>query len=160
MVRLRSNQDDRDDDKARGSEGPLPGRPSSLTPDVVNRILSAIRCGATNKTSCEAAGVSESTLYRWLDRAKDGNDPDCSEFSRRLHRARQEGVTARLALIQKAATKGDWRAAAWLLERDQPDSFSMKLLVSRRGGPLSLTALLQQLDEDLDPDDCASEEDT
>jgi hypothetical protein len=79
--------------------------------------------GAPNKVACEAAGVSPSTLYGWLDRAKEKPASDYGRFAEMLTRARHEGVVARMAQVQKAAAEGDWRAAAWLLERDLPARF-------------------------------------
>jgi len=104
------------------------GRPSKLTPDTEARILNGIRCGAPNKVACMAAGIAEDTLYGWLEKARERPDSDYARFSERLTRARQEGITARLALIQKAAVK-DWRAAAWLLERDLPEAFSLRFKI-------------------------------
>ena len=102
-----------------------PGRPSKLTPQVVAMILTAIRCGASNRIACEGAGICPETLCAWKRRGEAEPGSEYSEFLQRLTRARQEGRISRLAMIQKAA-KMDWRAAAWLLERDMPDEFSLR----------------------------------
>ena len=126
------------------------GRPSKLTPDTELRILNAIRCGAPNKVACAAAGICEETLYAWLRRAEDDPDSDYAEFSACLTRARQEGIAARLAIIQKAAGQ-DWRAAAWLLERDLPEVFSLKFRVEHSVGPPTFAQALAMLREDRQP---------
>lgn len=115
-----------------------PGRPSKLTPSTEARILNAVRCGAPNRVACAAAGISERTLYTWEERARDRPGSDYAAFAERLDRARQEGITARLAIIQKAAVT-DWRAAAWLLERDLPDTFSLKFRVEHSADPKTFT---------------------
>jgi len=109
------------------------GRPPKLTPETGARILSAIRCGASKKTAAEAAGVAASTLSLWLRLAKEkGAPPEHRDFARRLERAKQEGIVARLATVQKAS-QSDWRAATWLLERDCPDEYSLKHRVEHSG---------------------------
>jgi hypothetical protein len=120
------------------------GRPSKLTPDTEARILGAIRCGAPNKVACAAAGIGESTLYQWLDKAEELPVSDYAEFAESLTRARQEGIAARLAIIQKAAGT-DWRAAAWLLERDLPDIFSLKFRVEHTAKPFTLADAIAKL---------------
>ena len=106
-----------------------PGRPSKLTPEVMATIIAEVKCGAPNNVACAAAGIGSSTFHRWMERASDPEAPvEYREFREALMRARQEGIAARLAIIQKAA-RNDWRAAAWLLERDLPDVFSLKYRV-------------------------------
>ena len=126
------------------------GRPSKLTPDTEARILNAIRCGAPNKVACAAAGIGERTLYQWLEKSKELPDSEYAQFAQSLTRARQEGIAARLAIIQKAAGQ-DWRAAAWLLERDLPEVFSLKFRVEHSVGPPSFAQALAMLREDRQP---------
>jgi hypothetical protein len=126
------------------------GRPSKLTPDTEARILGAIRCGAPNKVACAAAGIHEDTLYGWLERARERPGSDYAEFSEKLTRARQEGIAARLAIIQRAAGT-DWRAAAWLLERDLPDAFSLKFRVEHTEKPFTLADAMARIREDRQP---------
>jgi hypothetical protein len=123
-----------------------PGRPSKLTPESASRILAAVRCGCPNTIACRSAGIGESTLYQWLDFARDRPDSEYAEFAERLEEARDEGVAARLALIQKAAVK-DWRAAAWLLERDVPDRFSMRFRVEHEASPTTVAEFFQRAAE-------------
>lgn len=49
----------------------VPGRPSKLTPELVERILDSVLGGAYFETAAQAAGVNKTTLYRWLRRADD-----------------------------------------------------------------------------------------
>jgi len=128
-----------------------PGRPSKLTPDTVDRILNAVRCGAPNKVACAAAGVSEQAFYKWQQRADEpGASKEYREFVEALTRARQEGIAARLAIIQKAS-RMDWRAAAWLLERDLPEAFSLKFRVEHSAAPQNIGDMIASLREDRDP---------
>jgi hypothetical protein len=125
-----------------------PGRPSLLTPDVETRIMNAIRCGAPNRVACAAAGIGERTFYRWEERAGERPGSEYASFAEKLARARQEGVTARLALVQKAAVR-DWRAAAWLLERDMPEVFSLRYKIEHTvtEKPFTLSDAIARLNE-------------
>lgn len=119
---------ERDDDQQGQRKRPgkrRPGRPSALTPDVESRILNAVRCGVPKKGACAAAGIAEDTLYGWLERARTRPGSEYADFAVRLEKARHEGIAARAAIVMKAAQK-DWRAAAWMLERDLPEHFSPK----------------------------------
>ncbi len=136
-----------ENERAREPETPAErrvGRPSKLTPETEERILNAIRCGAPNKVACAAAGIGERTLYQWEEKARDQPDSEYAQFAQKLTRAREEGITARLAIVMKAA-KVDWRAAAWLLERDLPDLFSLKYRVEHSAAPMSVADALLAL---------------
>ena len=45
-------------------------RNSKLTPDVADRIVSAVRSGASESAAAEAVGISRSTLSEWLSRGR------------------------------------------------------------------------------------------
>ena len=45
------------------------------------------------------------------------------EFMESIKRANAQSIVNRVALIARAADSGNWRAAAWLLERMAPESF-------------------------------------
>ena len=110
-----------------------PGRPSKLTPETQGRILSAVRCGASFKNACVAAGISERTFQRWRQKGeRQGAKTEYRRVWRERTRAEQEGQTARLAIVQKAALH-DWRAATWLLERMDPERFSLRYKIEHSG---------------------------
>ncbi len=128
-----------------------PGRPSKLTPQTMALILAAIKCGAPNKVACAAAGIHAATMYKWLDKGRERPDSEYGEFRDELTRARQEGRVSRLGIIQKAA-KMDWRAAAWLLERDMPDEFSLRYKIEHSvSGEVTLADALRALRTDRVP---------
>lgn len=49
----------------------VPGRPAKLTADVQERILDSLLLGASQDVAAQAAGVSQRTLRRWLERGDD-----------------------------------------------------------------------------------------
>ena len=126
------------------------GRPSKLTPETEMRILSAVRCGASNVVACEAAGIAKSTLSSWLSQAKKEDAPEAlTSFAEKLERARAEGVVARLAMIQKSAGV-DWRAAAWMLERDDPNAYSMRWRAEHPETNVTWADLFEGIDEEIE----------
>ena len=101
------------------------GRPSKMAIDTQSRVCEAIRLGATRELAAAAAGISASTLYRWL--ADDGDR--YLEFSDALKAAEAEGALDALRCIQAAAGSGKWQAAAWLLERRHPNGYGRRQAV-------------------------------
>ena len=127
------------------------GRPSKLTPQTMALILAAIKCGASNRIACSGAGIHEDTLYGWIEKGRERPGSDYAEFSEKLTRARQEGRISRMAIIQQAA-RTDWRAAAWLLERDMPDEFSLRYKIEHSvSGEVTLADALRALRTDRPP---------
>ena len=49
------------------------------------------------------------------------------EFSESIKRALAQSIANRLAHISRVADSGNWRAAAWLLERMAPESFGKNI---------------------------------
>lgn len=98
--------------------GLLMGRKSKLTPDLGERFCEAIRLGMNYKLACGYAGISEPTFYRWMQEAeRQGGRKPQREFRDALKSAEAEGAAHSLAVINRAAKDGDWKAAAWILER-------------------------------------------
>lgn len=119
------------------SRGPKTRR----NPAVRDKIIEALRLGATNEIACKYAGIAQSTFYQWLQ-----DEPELIEV---FERARAHSAVEALRAIQKARQEGQWTASAWLLERRhgyaKPPS---KVEVS---GKLDLNVLIQkiqQMDDD------------
>lgn len=84
------------------------GRRSKLTPEVHDRIINAVRAGATFEAAAGAAGIAEWTLYRWLQEAEaDGAPAWKRAFREDLYRARDElEVRVVAGSVMKAAMGG------------------------------------------------------
>jgi hypothetical protein len=103
------------------------------TPEVEKRIFDAIRLGATYKLAAQYGGIDVATLYRWLD--KDAT------FAMRLKEAEGGAVVGWLAKIEKAASDGNWQAAAWKMERRYPEDYSLRQRLEHTGadgGPIQV----------------------
>jgi len=108
------------------------------TDQKLQRLLTAIKAGTDLDTSAHYAGLSVQEVYRWLELGKIENDrrngdekadesldPEV-KFWLDLTTARAEAIVRNVAQIQQAAAGGEWKAAAWWLERAVPESYSAK----------------------------------
>ncbi len=103
------------------------GRPSKLTSELRQRFMQMVQTGAGIRDCAAAAGINPDTVYEWRRRGnadkQTGKRSEYRLFSEQLAQAQATGVVAALAKIDKAANGGDWRAAAWKLERLRPRRF-------------------------------------
>jgi hypothetical protein len=105
------------------------GRPrpqATMTPERVDRIVSAISAGNYLNVAIASAGVPQATFYDWWKRGAAGGAPGDAEFRdmrERVERARAEGEVRNVAIVA-AAARESWQAAAWMLERSYPDRWA------------------------------------
>lgn len=130
-----------------------PGRPSKFTRSTRDRYLAAVRRGLPPPACAALAGVSPRTVELW--RLTATNDPEGEGakylgFFLEVEAARAEVAADLLEVVKDAAgewddgngktRRGDWRAAAWLLERSHgytkptPDAPSVTVHL---GGPVA-----------------------
>lgn len=120
--------------------------------------LRALRNGSTERAAAAMAGVSRGTIARWID-ADEGKQVE-------EEAARQEYLDSLRGEVDYAARTKErdaWKAAAWLLERRDPDQWKQRTsseLTGAAGGPMrvehdladksddELIAMLRRLTED------------
>lgn len=116
------------------------GRPSEFTAEVEKAILDALAAGASIRSACGAAGIGTTTFYRWLSQAEGADAPEhFRAFRDASTRARSQARVAYAAVIRRAANEGDWRAAAWFLERSEPEEWAQRQKLEHSGpagGPI------------------------
>lgn len=78
-------------------------------------IYKAVSQGMTIKSACSLAGITQTTFYDWVT-----NKP---EFTALIKKAESEMKERALKVINQAAQNGQWQAAAWLLERREPNEY-------------------------------------
>lgn len=139
------------------------GRPTKLTPEVQEKICSAIRAGNYIETASAYADVAKSTLYEWLKRGQREKDRIAKnprarirkeeapyvEFSNAVEKALADAEVRDVMLIGKAAEE-NWQAAAWRLERKFPDRWGRRDKFAlehsgKDGGPIE-TSHKEELD--------------
>ena len=114
------------------------GRPTALLEEVKEQtLLDYIRIGTPIRKAVTASGIAEKTFYNWMARGMAERErlslvPNAKEnpteviflqFLQRVEQARTEAITKKVAVIAEAGNDGDWRAAAWYLERQVPEDF-------------------------------------
>lgn len=144
------------------------GRPTSLTPEVADRIVQAVRAGSYVSHAAEYAGVHRDTVYGWLERGRrehariakdpkgrpDADEAAFAEFSDRVMRAEAEALIEAVA-AWKTASRSDWRAAKEWLARRHNEEWGDKARLEHSGPdgqPISLAGLERLMGVDDDDD--------
>lgn len=121
------------------------GRPTLLTPLVIDDIVQLMATGAGVETCAAAIGIAPSTLEEWFARAADPNEKVqiFADFAGAIAQARAQWEITSLGIVAAggapAATQGgrpgDWRGRAWLLERLKPERFGPPTKKLEHSGP-------------------------
>ena len=121
-----------------------------LSKTVARQLVLLISGGCYLSDAAASVGVSTATVYKWMrigrkaaSLREEGGEvkPDeiaCYNLYRSIQRAKARGVRTLLNRI-KEATKKDWHAAAWILERKDPKRWGRN--------KLELTELYAQIRE-------------
>lgn len=97
-------------------------RPTKFDQTTAAVILKAVADGLPNETAARLAGIAERTLYHWLRRGRAGEEP-FFQFFHELKKQQAQAVSDAVGVIRAAAKRGQWKAAAWWLERRHPDLY-------------------------------------
>ena len=96
-----------------------PGRPPVLDHTKKCQILAIVAVGCSRRTAAQYVGCSPTTIQNTAER-----DP---EFAEQLGHASRASEIEYLRNIKNAAKKEQyWRAAAWALERLNPEDFAQR----------------------------------
>ena len=104
------------------------GRPSQLTPKLKKDFLDAIAAGSHYEPACAYVGISYRTFRDWMQRGQGEHKTRKSseeyvQFAQAVQAAEAKGEISAIAAI-RGATKKEWRAAAWMLERRHSDRWA------------------------------------
>lgn len=107
------------------------GRPTKLTPQVIDIIERCLRAGLTYERAAIVAGVSYSQFGAWKAKKP--------WFSAAVKKAEAEGQLYHLDKIRKATS---WQASAWFLERKYPHEWARTEILTIEGRKKALAAEL------------------
>lgn len=93
-----------------------PKGPTKLTEDTTRRYCEGLLLNLPRYLAAQYAGVSYATVTGWLARGEAGERP-YDKFWAASRDAEARGAAQCMAVIAKAARDGEWKAAAWTLER-------------------------------------------
>jgi hypothetical protein len=103
------------------------------TPETrADRIVALIRLGNYQATAARAAGVDQSTFYRWLEKGQEGRTREYREFSEAVDRARAEAESHAVLMVRTGMAE-DWRAAMTFLERAFPKRWGRREAIEVSG---------------------------
>lgn len=97
------------------------GRPTVMTPQILERLRLAFSRGMTDADACFFAGVSTTAFYDWQQ--------EHPEFADEKARLKAHPVLKAYETITDAIDSGDVNTAKWLLERKRKDDFSTKSVI-------------------------------
>jgi hypothetical protein len=137
-------------------------RPTKLTPEVQERIITALRAGNYQETAANYAGISGKTFYEWMARGETGEEKDViyREFRDAVQKAKSDAEVRDLYLIDQAAQSGSWQAAAWKLERKFPHKWgrvNRTEISGPEGKPVQVETMRAELLKTLGVDDADSQ---
>ncbi len=126
------------------------GRPSKLTPEIQEKILSAIRVGNYAHVAAAYAGLSERTFYRWIQRGQRARTGPYRQFCDAIEVAEREAEVRAVAILQKHMEES-WQAASTFLSRRYPERWSRRARLSVDVSPKEvLCDLLSMSADELD----------
>jgi len=95
----------------------------------IKKLLGLIGQGMTKEIACTAAGISRSTYYEWCKEGKEHAQEEQDTLQRQLYEAlptaEAQCELQHLKTITKASKK-DWHASAWYLERTRPARYAKR----------------------------------
>jgi len=111
------------------------GRPTRLTQETHDAIVTAVEAGSYLKVAAQAAGISQSTLAGWLARGREaasardaGAEPSDADapYLLLLESVTRAQAVAEVAAVAawRTAFSDDWRAARDYLARTAPERWA------------------------------------
>jgi hypothetical protein len=97
------------------------GRPPKLNENTVKKLEEIFRWWWSVTQACLYAGISRDVFYEWINKKDEFSDKKCKDFINRIELAREYPNMACKRIILKEWTKWNWKAAAWWLERKDPE---------------------------------------
>ena len=98
------------------------GRPDVYTAEIHAKIIEALEVGVPKLIAAHYAGINHQSLHTWLALGDTGEEP-YAQLLLDVNAARAKDCIRNQSSISRAAVArhgGDWKAAAWNLEKKFP----------------------------------------
>lgn len=112
------------------------GRKTKLTEQLQEDLCRHIESGQFQTIAAALVGIHEATFFRWMQLGEDDTTADGTvtrkatpryrEFREAVTRAKVKAEAAMAITVRLAAQNGDWKAAAFWLERVQHERWGRK----------------------------------
>jgi len=133
-------------------------------PGLRERIIEALKAGCFENAACDYAGVSMSAWDKWKargvaelermeekDLAKPSKEHEVYvQFVQGIKKAKGEGRVYAVKIIRSAMNR-NWQAAAWFLERTDPENYARRqpvmplLAAPEEDGELDILVAVRQI---------------
>lgn len=138
-----------------------PGKPSTLTDEVLLHIKSMLYEGQFQKYVFESLGIPKPTWNAWSKRGHDiakaiqdkkkkwvdlkPLDEKCLMLASFIDKGKAKAITKHVQIISKAGTK-DWRASKWFLEVHAREEYGQKFEVDMNA-TITMEDLLEETED-------------
>jgi hypothetical protein len=113
------------------------GRPSKLTQEVADTVLTCIGHGASVGEAAAACDLDKDTIHEWNRRGRrdraEGRDTPYARFSDRYENTRRAAAVPIISAVYGAALKGNINAARFWLSSRFPERWSQSAVTLRTG---------------------------
>ncbi len=126
------------------------GRPAKFTPQIQEKILTVLTVGAYRSDACHYVGIQYETLRAWLRRGERETRGAYFEFAQRVKQAEAAAALKAFGTVRTAMDK-NWQAAAWYLERKNPQEWGNRQRhehTGKDGGPIRTQLRIGELPPD------------
>lgn len=136
-------------------------RPPNVNDEQVRRLIAALAAGHYMERAIKLAGVNRNTVYGWLatgraerERQDQGLIPTkrgtaYMEILETVERAKEQAAARAMRAISDAFDK-NWQAAAWYLERTDPENYARRTVITGADeGPIHIQVTAEDLDRQL-----------
>ena len=96
---------------------------SKLTETTQATLRAALEAGNTRAAAARGAGISYECLRLWIRRGEKEKTGKHRILARTIEQAEAQAEREAVAEIRAAWQRGEWRAAAWWLERRRPETY-------------------------------------
>ena len=96
---------------------------TKLTETTQATLRAALEAGNTRAAAAQGAGITYECLRLWIRKGEKEKTGRHRTLARTIEQAEAQAEREAVAEIRAAWTRGEWRAAAWWLERRRPETY-------------------------------------